>query len=511
MPSKDSIPYIPFILTLTLMTACASFTVRAQTTAVGMTENRQAIHAHVVPAHVSAAPRVIVVGGLSDDAVSVDAILAGYAAWQSESRRLLEMTFVPDANPDDAALQFPPGGIAYEDDWTGWSLWRWLGLQAPDHVIIMGKDEYGLGPALADGIMGLGSIPHTRLDSVEELRGFTGDQQYMPVSPARVTFNQRAERSAADIAFGLADTYGQETPDYLTYIPGMAMIGRLRLGQVEEVRSLMAPYLDDNPAPAIDNALQIAGHLVFAELAERTGESRYLDAAVRVAELGFDEQGNMREAMPFHGNYSDAFFMATPLLAKIGKLTGETRYFDLAQRHVEHMHGMLLRDDGLYDHWPRAEAAWGRGNAFVALGLALALSDFPVDHAGHTRLLEIYRQHMTTLINHVNVDGMWHNVINLPGSWAEFSATTMIATALQRGIDRGWMESGYQRLVDRSWESVLRRTDDAFGFINVCASTPGQDSLEAYLDRQALSGPDDRAGGMMLMFATEKMQTQPND
>ena len=27
--------------------------------------------------------------------------------------------------------------------------------------------------------------------------------------------------------------------------------------------------------------------------------------------------------VPFHGDYSDAFFMATPLLAKVGKLTGE--------------------------------------------------------------------------------------------------------------------------------------------------------------------------------------------
>lgn len=505
--------FTPLSLTLTLFLvgACVSFTARAQTTTVGMTESRQSIDAHVVPAHVNDAPTVIVVGGLSADGASSNAAMAGYEVWRSESQRLLGVSFVPHANPDAARLQFPPQGSAYEDDWTGWSLWRWLGLQGPDHVIIMGADEYGLGPALEDGIPGLGGIPYTLLDSAEELQDFLREQRYMPISDARATLDQRRERSAADIAAGLGDAYGQETPGYLTYIPGMALIGRMRLGQIGEVQALMDQYLDDNPDPAIENSLQIAGHLVFAELAQRTGESRYLEAAVRVAQLGFNAQGDMREAMPFHGEYSDAFFMATPLLAKVGKLTGETRYFDLAQRHVEYMHGRLLREDGLYDHWPRAEAAWGRGNAFVTLGLALALSDFPEDHPGYTRLLEIYRAHMDTLITHVDIDGMWHNVINIPGSWAELSATAMIATALQRGIDRGWMDSAYQRLVNRSWQGALQRTDDAFGFVNVCASTPGQESLEAYLNRAALSGRDDRAGGMMLMFATEKMQSQPND
>lgn len=510
MHCKTFLP-APLTLILFLVTACAAFTAGAQTTTVGMTENRQPIEARVVPAHAGDAPTVIVVGGLSGDASGSEAAMAGFEAWRSEPRRMLDVSFVPHANPDAAGLQFPPQGKAYEDDWTGWSLWRWIGLQAPDHVIIMGADEYALGPALAAGFPGLGSIPHTRLDSAAALQAFLREQRYLPVSDARAALEQRLERSATDIAAGLSDTYGQAMPDYLTYIPGMAMIGRLRLGQVEAVQALMDQYLDDNPAPAIDNSLQIAGHLVLAELAQRTGESRYLDAAVRVAELGFDEQGDMLEAMPFHGDYSDAFFMATPLLAKVGRLTGETRFFDLARRHVEHMHNMLIREDGLYDHWPRADAAWGRGNAFVALGLALALSDFPEDHPGYTRLLEIYRAHMDTLISHVDIDGMWHNVINIPGSWAEFSATAMIATALQRGINRGWMDSAYQRLVDRSWQSILRRTDDTFGFVNVCASTPGQDSLEAYLDREALSGRDDRAGGMLLMLATEKLQAQPND
>jgi unsaturated rhamnogalacturonyl hydrolase len=255
----------------------------------------------------------------------------------------------------------------------------------------------------------------------------------------------------------------------------------------------------------INNSLQIAGHLLFAELAERTDDPRYLALARRAADLGWDANGNMLEAMPFHGDYSDAFFMATPLLAKVGKLTGETRYFDLALSHVNFLHSLLLRDDGLYDHWPRTEAAWDRGNAFVTLGLALALSDIPETHAAHARVLELFQAHVQTLLAHQNTDGMWRNIIDMPGSWSELSATAMIATAIQRGVDRGWLEGFYQNVADSAWNGVVARTDATFGFIDVCESTPGQESFEVYLNRRALTGRDDRAGGMMLMFATERM------
>jgi rhamnogalacturonyl hydrolase YesR len=166
---------------------------------------------------------------------------------------------------------------------------------------------------------------------------------------------------------------------------------------------------------------------------------------------------------------------------------------------------LLLRPDGLYNHWPRAEAAWGRGNAFVALGLALALSDIPDTHPAHARLLELFRAHTTALLRHQTTDGMWRNIIDVPGSWPEFSATAMIATAIQRGVDRGWIESFYGNVADSAWNGVVARTDANYGFIDVCESTPGQASFDIYLNRRALTGRDDRAGGMMLMLATERM------
>src|SRR5262245_63932361 len=44
-----------------------------------------------------------------------------------------------------------------------------------------------------------------------------------------------------------------------------------------------------------------------------------------------------------------------------------------------------------------ADAAWGRGNAFAALGLALTLSEFPKDHPAYAPLVASYRAHMAAL------------------------------------------------------------------------------------------------------------------
>ncbi len=473
---------------------------------IGMSAKRSAIEALSVPAQQVDAPTVVVIGSLNGEAASGNEVMAAFDAYANSPDNFLDVTFIPFANPDRDELAFPPPEPAYSANWTAWSLWQWLGTHAPDGIIIVGDDRYGLSAAFTAGYPGLGSIPAIQVSYLNEVMENINGPLRLPASPAHTALKARSERSASEVAQGLAGVYGQ-TLTALTYIPGMALIGRLRLGQVAEVEAIVAPQLEAIESLIINNSLQIAGHLLFAELAERTNEPRYLAIARRAADLGWDANGNMLEAMPFHGEYSDAFFMQTPLLAKVGKLTGETRYFDLALSHVNFLHGLLLRVDGLYNHWPRAEAAWGRGNAFASLGLALALSDIPESHPAHARLLELFRAHAATLLRYQDTDGMWHNIIDGPGSWAEFSGTAMIATAIQRGVRLGWLAAFYQNVADSAWNGVLARTDDTYGFIDVCESTPGQESLEVYLNRRALTGRDDRAGGMMLMLATERLAT----
>jgi rhamnogalacturonyl hydrolase YesR len=213
----------------------------------------------------------------------------------------------------------------------------------------------------------------------------------------------------------------------------------------------------------------------------------------------------LREFMPLHGGWSDSLFMDVPILAHAGTLTGDRRYFDMAARHVAFMQQIVLRPDGLYRHQASTDAAWGRGNAFPALGLALTLSEFPVDHPAYPRLLASFTQHMAALARFQDENGMWRNVIDRPGAYSEYSATAMIGTAMLRGIRRGWLDAKtYQPLVDRAWQAILLRTSADGSLIDVCEST-GTRGLtdDDYLRRTAILGRDDRGGGMAMFFATE--------
>jgi rhamnogalacturonyl hydrolase YesR len=306
------------------------------------------------------------------------------------------------------------------------------------------------------------------------------------------------------LAEELGEYFGRDF-NQLTYIPGMALIAQMRLGHMADVEKLAEPYLDTaRNVLSRANSLTLAGHLVFAELAEHGGNKLYADLVRKAADLGFSNSGEMLESMPFHDQMSDSVFMATPIVVKAGKLTGERKYFDLAARHFAFMQKLVQREDGLYRHSPLTEAAWGRGNAFPALGLALALSDFPKDHPAYPRMMAEFQRHVFVLARFQDDDGMWREVIDVPGSYSETSATAMIGIAIERGIRNGWLDPvAYKPRVDRAWRAVLARVGNAGQLIDVCESTNKQQTLEDYLHRAAILGADPRGGAMAMLFATE--------
>jgi rhamnogalacturonyl hydrolase YesR len=111
---------------------------------------------------------------------------------------------------------------------------------------------------------------------------------------------------------------------------------------------------------------------------------------------------------------------------------------------------------------------------------------------------------MFTLAKFQDEDGMWHEVIDQPGSYAETSATAMIGFAMERGIRRGWLDpAAYQSRVNRAWAAVQARVGRDGQLVDVCESTNKQNTLEDYLHRAAILGPDPRGGAMTMLFATE--------
>ncbi|MEZ5399025.1 MAG: glycoside hydrolase family 88 protein [Bryobacteraceae bacterium] len=443
--------------------------------------------------------RVLIVGGLNGSTSSAESVRSQLDWFEkSPHRRNTALAAIPLANPKSAPLLFPPTGDAYAANTESHVLWRTIAAFAPDAVLIAGSDPAGLAAALASKPSPFGAVAASSATLREWFDAAPG------VSEAHRRLRERLAAKPLDVARQLARAYGHELPQ-VVYIPAVALLARLRLGALADVEGIAAPFVDGS-RDSLEKATSshLSGHLLFTELYRSTKNPKYLERVRAAADMGFTASGAMKESMPLHNEMSDSVFMGGPILAAAGALTGETKYFDMCVRHIRFMQKLGLRADGLYRHSPLDETAWGRGNAFPALGLALVLSDFPKNHPARAELLAAFRAHIAALVERQEPDGAWRQIIDLPGSYRELSATAMIAFAMKRGIQRRWLEKAkYRRIVDRAWEAVKARTAADGVLLDVCTSTGKQKSRKDYLDRVAIFDRDPRGGAMVMLLATE--------
>lgn len=477
--------------------------------AIGRSAGGKALHAVFVGEHGGYAterPRVLLIGRSGP---ALARIAAWFGANQALAGRYL-LAAVCDPVPD---ASYPPPGEAYAAAPEAHALWRFVGLHAPDLVLVEGlaarPDDIGtqlqrLAPA------GIGTIPVVRLDGLNEnaIAAVLGPWDG-PRSAARGEVWRRQARLPDEVARQLSARYATALPQAV-YIPAMALVGRMRLGETAAVEAIAAPYLDGSRRALADlTSSHFGGHLLFCELAAATGRTAWLDLARACADLGFDAGGAPLAAIPLHDEMSDSLFLVCPLLARVAAMTGQAKYAAMCARHLRFIRRLTARPDGLYRHSPLNEAAWGRGNGFAALGLALTLSALPETAGLYGEVRQALRAHLDALLAHQDANGMWHQVIDVPSSYAELSATCMIATAIARGLARGWLPGApFGAALARAWHGIRTRIGADGALVDVCAGTGKQASLQAYLDRPALLGFDARGGAMALLAATELMASR---
>ncbi len=366
--------------------------------------------------------------------------------------------------------QFPPAGIAYRDNAVAHHIWRTIHSAAPDLVLTAGPM-----PSLAKALEG-------RVPVVTQL-----PRRIVPSALARERV-RRLGRTPRQFADELLKVYGRELKE-VAYIPAFALMARARLGDKTGVEAIMTPYLNgQQDSLAKPTASHFSGHLIFAELGQ-------VDRVKAAADLAI-AQSSMNNEM------SDSVFMGCPLLARAGQMTGERRYFEAATQHLAFMQKLCLRPDGLYRHSPLNEAAWGRGNAFAALGMALMISALP--EGEREKPAADFRRLADALLPYQTKNGMWRQVIDDATAYEEFSATAMIAAAIHQAVREGWLQGRqYGGAVDRAWEAIKLRTGSDGKLMDVCESTGKQSRMEDYLRRTAIWDRDPRGGAMALYLAAE--------
>jgi unsaturated rhamnogalacturonyl hydrolase len=279
----------------------------------------------------------------------------------------------------------------------------------------------------------------------------------------------------------LADIYGQQLTE-VVYIQTTALIARLRLGALADVERMATPFVNgEKDSLAKLTASHLSGHLLFDELHKLTKKPVYRERVLAAA---------AKAEFSIYNEMSDGVFMGCPILSRAGKI-------DTAWDHYQQLEKLCLRSDGLWRHSPLNDAAWGRGNAFPALGLALASESSP-------KFIPAFQKLATTLAKFQTKNGLWRQVVDHPTAYEEFSATAMIGAAFKKGVRNGWLrKKDFQPIIQRAAKAIDQRTNPNGELVDVCESTGKQTSLEAYLNRKAIRGRDPRGGAMALYFATE--------
>ena len=483
--------------------------------------------------------RLVLVGGLDGNAEAARIVLDAVRWFKTEAPEAERARWLVSALPlalpgADAAgppAAFPPvdGFFDHAERPESRYVWRWVAYQAPDLVVeVRVGDELnvraGTGPdaedlpagslaaALANpaNLAGLGPVATLLATAgagdgaavMREVLARARDRQ----SPLRNVLNRRMARDPLTVARLMARRY-PGTPS-ISYIPALAWVHTLRVADMDGDASLRDKVMEEvNPwlsgeQPLLGNRISfaaLAGTMIFSTLAGLPGEDGET-AALLAAEGVALAAAETAPGMPEHASgWSDDFFLGTIAAVRAGDADG----LAAAVRLVTTTAARLQQPDGLFHHDAAAPTAWGRGNGFGALGLAELLTVLPADHPEREAVLGIHRRHLAGMRSQQAPDGMWRQIVDVPGSYRETSVTAMTLTAMARGIRMGWLDDSYRPVVDRAWRALLAHVADDGTLVDVCFSTGAGPTRRHYLDRPAVNGADDRGGAMVLGAALE--------
>lgn len=200
----------------------------------------------------------------------------------------------------------------------------------------------------------------------------------------------------------------------------------------------------------------------------------------------------------------DDMYMLTILQLEAYRATGDHIYLDRDANEMVAYLDKLQQPNGLFYHAPDVPFFWGRGDGWVAAGMAEMLRSLPANHPQRARILRSYRKMMAALLKYQGKDGMWRQLIDHDEAWPETSSSAMFTFAMITGVKNGWLDAAtYGPAARRAWIAVTGYIDQNNDVTNVCEGTGKKDDLEYYLERQRRTG--DFHGQAPLLWAASAL------
>ena len=228
--------------------------------------------------------------------------------------------------------------------------------------------------------------------------------------------------------------------------------------------------------------------IVPLEIGLQTGDARYLEAGKAWADRQWENP--QPDGLSAETRYwIDDMYMLTILQLEAYRATNDRKYLDRdAQEMVAYL-AKLQQPNGLFYHAPDVPFFWGRGDGWVAAGMAEMLRDLPADHPQRPIILNAYRAMMAALLKYQGKDGMWRQLIDQDEAWPESSSSAMFSFAMITGVKNGWLDADtYGPAARNGWIAVAGYLDQNSDVTSVCEGTGKKNDRQYYLDRKRRTG-----------------------
>jgi unsaturated rhamnogalacturonyl hydrolase len=228
--------------------------------------------------------------------------------------------------------------------------------------------------------------------------------------------------------------------------------------------------------------------IVPLEIGLETHDPRYLAEGTRWA----DRQWEAPRADGLSAEtrfWIDDMYMLTILQLEAYRATQDPKYLDRDAKEMVAYLDKLQQPNGLFYHAPDVHFFWGRGDGWVAAGMAEMLTSLPENHPARARILAGYRKMMASLVKYQGADGMWRQLIDHPEAWPESSSSAMFSYALITGVKHGWLPAAeYGPAARKGWIAVVGYIDQNNDLVEVCEGTNKKADLDWYLQRRRRTG-----------------------
>lgn len=232
-----------------------------------------------------------------------------------------------------------------------------------------------------------------------------------------------------------------------------------------------------------------------------TGKNdRKRDEGLRLADAQWEDPlpGGMTKQTRY---WIDDVWMVGVLQVQAFRTTGNKIYLDRAALEIDAYLKKLQRSNGLFHHGENAPFFWGRGNGWVAAGLAELLSELPTAHPHYSAILTGYKKMMDALLKYQADDGMWRQLLDRESAWKETSSTAMFGYAISSGVAAGILdEKKFRPAYQKAWLALTRYIDERGRLSDVCIGTGQSKDINYYLERPKTTG-DFHGQAPVLWFA----------